>query len=112
MPDGVLLQDRTGSVFARQAGQFFLVEPDPDKIAVEQSHWLQKHLNEFETVLYGEDFADPKKGYAAYIDAASFIDYHLLVELTKNVDGYRFSTFFSKDREGKIKMEPVLAYYC
>ena len=24
-----------------------------------------------------------------------------------NVDGYRFSTVFSKDREGKIKMEPV-----
>ena len=105
--DGISLQDRTGSIATRQAGQFFVVEPDPDKIPAEQSAWLQKHLNEFETVLYGEDFADPKKGYPAYLDAASFIDYHLLVELTKNVDGYRFSTFFSKDRAGKIKMEPV-----
>lgn len=107
MPDGVQVRERLGSVYARRAGQFFLVEPEPDKIAAEQSHWLQKHLNDFETVLYGDDFADPKKGYAAYIDAASFIDYHLLVEMTKNVDGYRFSTVFSKDREGKIKMEPV-----
>lgn len=105
--DGISLQDRTGSIATRQAGQFFVVEPDPDKIPAEQSAWLQKHLNEFETVLYGKDFADPKKGYPAYLDAASFIDYHLLVELTKNVDGYRFSTFFSKDRAGKIKMEPV-----
>lgn len=105
--DGISLKERAGSISSRQAGQFFMVVPDPDKIPEEQSAWLQRHLNEFETALYGDDFTDPRKGYPAYIDAASFIDYHLLVELTKNVDGYRFSTFYSKDRGGKIRMEPV-----
>ena len=31
----------------------------------------------------------------------------MIVELTKNIDGFRFSTFFHKERGGKLKMEPV-----
>jgi hypothetical protein len=58
-------------------------------------------------VLYGPDFRDPVKGYAAYIDVDSFIDQHLIVEVTKNIDGFRFSTFYQKDRGGKIKMDPI-----
>ncbi len=83
------------------------MEPKDDEITAAQKAWLQRHVNEFERVLYGPDFKDPAKGYAAYIDVDSFIDHHLIVELTKNIDGFRFSTFFQKDRGGKIKMEPI-----
>jgi hypothetical protein len=64
-------------------------------------------VNRFEAALYGNSFKDPKTGYAAYIDPDSFIDHHLLVELTKNIDGFRFSTFYYKDRGGKINMGPL-----
>ncbi len=90
-----------------QGNEFFYVEPKDDEITPAQKAWLQRHLNEFERVLYGPNFKDPVKGYAAYIDVGSFIDHHLIVELTKNIDGFRFSTFFQKDRGGKIKMEPI-----
>jgi hypothetical protein len=90
-----------------QGNEFFYVEPKPEEITSAQATWLQNHLNEFERALHGPDFKDPVKGYAAYIDVDSFIDHHLLVELTKNIDGFRFSTFFQKDRGGKIKMEPI-----
>jgi hypothetical protein len=90
-----------------QRNEFFYVEPKPDEITPAQQAWLQNHLNEFEGVLYGPDFKHPAKGYAAYIDPGSFIDQHLMVEVTKNIDGFRFSTFFQKDRGGKIKMEPI-----
>ena len=30
---------------------------------------------------------DPEKGYAAYIDVDSFIDYYIVQELAKNTDG-------------------------
>jgi hypothetical protein len=90
-----------------QGNEFFFVEPKADEITPAQKAWLQRHMAEFERALYGPDFKDPVKGYAAYIDADSFIDHHLLVELTKNIDGFRFSTFFQKDRGGKIKMEPI-----
>jgi hypothetical protein len=90
-----------------QGNEFFYVEPKPDEITPAQRAWLQRHLADFERALHGPDFKDPVKGYAAYIDTASFIDHHLIVELTKNIDGFRFSTFFHKDRGGKIKMEPI-----
>jgi len=90
-----------------KTNKFFYVDPEPDELTSVQRAWLQNHLNAFETVLYGAGFADPAKGYPSFIDRDSFIDYHLLVELTKNVDGFRFSTFFHKERGGKIKAGPL-----
>ena len=87
--------------------EFFFVEPEPDELTGVQKAWLKNHLNELEAALYGPDFRDPVRGYAAYIDVDSFIDYHLIVETTKNVDGFRFSVFFHKDRGGKIKANPI-----
>ena len=97
-----------GSGFVTASGaQFLFVEPKPDEISPAQRQWLAGHIRKLEAVLYGPDFVDPVKGYAAYIDADSFIDHHLLVEATKNIDGFRFSTYYHKDRGGKIKMGPI-----
>jgi hypothetical protein len=86
---------------------FFYVEPKPSKITAEQRTWLSNHLNRFEQALHGADFRSATNGYAAFIDSDSFIDQHLLVEATKNIDGFRFSAFFTKDRGGRIRMEPI-----
>jgi hypothetical protein len=86
---------------------FFFVEPKPTKITPAQRAWLTNYLNRFETVLYGPDFRNPTNGYPAFIDVDSFIDHHLFVEATKNIDGFRFSTYFTKDRGGKLKIEPI-----
>ena len=81
-----------------------ITEPKNDNILPEQTNWLVNHLNEFEDVLYsGND-------YSAYIDVQSFVDNFLIVELTKNIDGYRLSTYFHKDRNGKIVAAPVWDY--
>ena len=90
-----------------RTNQFYFVEPDQDEITAVQKAWLKRHLNEFEAALYGGDFRDPAKGYRAFIDPDSFIDYHLITEMTKNVDGYRFSVFYHKDRGGKIRADPI-----
>jgi hypothetical protein len=90
-----------------RTNEIYFVEPDHDEMTPLQKAWLKRHLNEFEAVLYGRDFRDPVKGYRAYIDPASFIDYHLITEATKNVDGFRFSVFYHKDRGGKIKADPI-----
>lgn len=107
-PTGRTVVDSASEVFrTSQRNEFFYVEPKADEITPAQRAWLHRHLNEFERALYGPDFKDAAKGYAAYIDVDSFIDHHLIVELTKNIDGFRFSTFFQKDRGGKIKMQPI-----
>ena len=87
--------------------EFYFVEPDQDELTAVQKAWLKRHLNELEAALYGSDFKDPAKGYRAYLDPDSFIDYHLITEMTKNVDGFRFSVFYHKDRGGKIKADPI-----
>jgi hypothetical protein len=99
---------RGNELFSSVRGnQFFHVEPKPDTITAQQKSWLRRYVNNFERALYGGDFKDPKVGYAAFIDPGSFIDHHLIVELSKNIDGFRFSTFYHKDRGGKLVMGPI-----
>src|SRR5262249_35036971 len=97
----------TGGFSTASGIHFFYVEPREDQITDRQKAWLSRFLNQFESVLYGPDFADPKHGYAAYIDPASFIDFQWIVEMSRNVDGYRLSNYLQKDRNGKVKMEPI-----
>jgi hypothetical protein len=87
--------------------RFYYVQPEPDEITGVQRTWLMNHLEETERAIAGTNFKDPATGYAAFLDVDSFIDYHWLVEMTKNVDGFRFSTFYHKERGGKIKMGPL-----
>jgi hypothetical protein len=101
-----LLAEKEGFI-TRHTNVFFFVEPKAAKITEAQRAWLTNHLNRFEQALYGPDFRNPTNGYAAYIDVDSFIDHHLFVEATKNIDGFRFSAYYTKDRGGKIKMEPI-----
>jgi hypothetical protein len=96
-----------GSFRTGRTNHFYYVDPEPDELTAVQRSWLKDYVERLETALYGPRFKDPVDGYAAYLDVDSFIDYHLLVELTKNVDGFRFSTFYHKDRGGKVKMGPL-----
>jgi hypothetical protein len=87
--------------------------PKPEDIVPEQKDYIQDVVRQFETALAGENFKDPATGYAKYIDVNSFVDYFLLNEITKNPDGYRLSTYFSKQKDsdgGKIFMGPVWDY--
>ena len=92
------------------SGQPRRAEPGPQYVTDTQVEWLTGYINEFEEALYGENFADPRDGYAKYIDVASWIDTWLMVEMTKNIDGFRLSTYYHKDRGGKIKQGPAWDY--
>lgn len=87
---------------------YFLYDyPDPDDITEEQKSYIQRYLDDFETALLSEAFSDPINGYQKYADLDSFIDFFLLNEITKNVDGFRLSTYMHKDKGGKLKMGPI-----
>ncbi len=87
--------------------EFIYSNPDTKDISAEQQAYLLSYMNEFEAVLYGTDFADPVDGYAKYIDVDSFIDMHIMQEVSKNWDGYKYSSFFYKDRDGKLTAGPI-----
>jgi hypothetical protein len=84
--------------------------PKPEDITAQQSDYIKGFIDEFEEVMFGNNFNDPINGYSKYIDVKTFIDYLLINELAKNVDAYRISTFLYKDKEsvdGRLKMGPV-----
>jgi hypothetical protein len=80
---------------------FVYVFPRPASITTEQKTYIQDFVREAEDVLYGNDFDDPGAGYARFLDVSSFIDYCIIGELSRNVDAYKKSRFFFKDRDGK-----------
>ena len=84
--------------------------PKPEDITWQQKAYIRQFMNNFEAVMASEDYSNPQIGYPAIADVASFVDFFLINELTRNVDGYRLSTFFYKDKDsngGKLKMGPV-----
>jgi spore coat protein CotH len=86
---------------------FLYVQPKEREISREQSVWLIDYLNQFERTLHGRAFADPNEGYAKFLDVDAFIDHYWLVELSKNVDGFRFSTYLQLKEGGKLRMGPI-----
>ncbi|WP_198172735.1 CotH kinase family protein [Hymenobacter ginkgonis] len=82
-------------------------------ITAPQRTYIEAYADSFETALSTKPFADARKGYRHYINTPSFVDYFLLTELTRNIDGYCFSTYFYKDRAskgGRLTMGPLWDY--
>jgi hypothetical protein len=73
---------------------------DPELIELHPSqlNYIQTYFTDWEDALVSSDFTDPVLGYRRFIDVPSFIDFFLVNEVSKNVDGYRISSFFYKER--------------
>jgi hypothetical protein len=97
----------------RSGGQqinFLYDEPSASEIVTEQMLYIQQYVNNFETALNSSAYTDPVNGYAKYIDVDSFIDFFIMNEVSKNVDGYRLSTYLHKKKDsdgGKLHMGPI-----
>jgi hypothetical protein len=93
---------------------YFMFEyPDGRKILPLQQDYIENKVDGFEAALYGSNFKDQVTGYRAWIDVPSFVDYFIINEISKNVDGFRLSTFLYKnrdDRDPKFYAGPVWDY--
>ena len=94
--------------FKTNLKQLPILFKDPDEPTVQQYNYVRDFFNTAETVLYGANFRDPQNGYRRYIDMESFINYYIVQELAKNVDGnLRGSCYMAIRRGGKIEMPLV-----
>jgi hypothetical protein len=84
-------------------------DPREDELSTAQKSWIESYFNTFETALSGGNYNNPAHAdyYGNYIDIDSFVNYHTLVELCKDVDGHVLSTYLYKDHGGKIFMGPL-----
>lgn len=97
-------------LYTARGSHFVYVRPNETEITSAQSQWLREYLNRFERALFGSSYRDPEAGYKPFIDMGSFIDFHIMVEVCKQIDGFRLSTFLHKDRNGRLNMGPVWDY--
>ena len=73
-----------------------------------QRTYLTNYIARTDTAIFSAGFADSTTGYAAYIDVQSAIDYYMVQEVVKNVDGnLRFGANFYKPRGAKLFFGPV-----
>ncbi len=89
---------------------FTYVTPKFDEIVTEQKSYIQNYILLLLNTLNGSSFKDPVNGFRKYMDINSFVDFQIINELTNNVDGYRFSTFFYKAKDsdgGKLFAGPL-----
>lgn len=89
---------------------FQLHDPDWEELHPKQQNYIRTYVTNFEKALIGNNFRNPAVGYENFIDQASFVDFFISNEISKNVDGYRLSTFFYKQRNsegGKMAMGPL-----
>lgn len=87
---------------------FAVKNPDPDELTAEQKTYIKNYIKEVSNVIYGNDFKDPEKGYAKYLDVDSFIDEWIVYEVMCNHElGNPGSVFFHKDKDGLLKAGPV-----
>lgn len=99
----------------KKSPQLFIkyVYPKPTDITPQQVTYIQNYVDSAETALLASNFADPVNGYRKYMDVGSFIDFFIITEMSKNVDGYKRSSYMYKDRYskgGKLTAGPYWDY--
>ena len=76
--------------------------PDQNTIQSEQKSYIKSYVDNFENAIASNDgYNDDGLHYTHYINLRSFVDNFLLNELSKDVDAYRLSTYFHKDKDSK-----------
>ena len=95
---------QTGETFGERRR---FIYPKADEITPQQTSYIQKYDDDFRAMMQGPNFADPVQGYPKWIDVGSFIDQIILQEMSKNSDAYAYSSYFFKDRLGKLNAGPM-----
>ena len=93
-----------------EAPGFQIIYPRSDVLSFTQEEYIHSYVDSFENAIISTNHFFGGKHYSEYIDVSSFIDRLILNEVSKNVDAYRLSEYFHKDKDsngGKLKAGPV-----
>jgi hypothetical protein len=78
--------------------QYF--DPEGSELLPVQQNYIKNFIQQFGSALSSSNFAT-ETGYKKYINVESFIDFMLVNEIGKNIDGFVFSTYMYKDKDSK-----------
>ena len=80
--------------------------PKPTAVTSQQNAYIYNQFLNLEATASASN-ASVVNGFPSVIDVPSFVDFMLINEIASNPDAYQFSTFFHKDRGGKLKAGPI-----
>jgi hypothetical protein len=90
------------------------IYPRRENATPEQKGYIRNYINDFDRLMVDlEPNLPGEPAYNQYIHPESWADYFLVNEIAKNIDAFRLSAYFYKDRDdngpysGKIHMGPV-----
>jgi len=110
---GYIIQtDRTGGdnppeAWNNNGAGYIHEKPNSDDITSAQSSYIESVFRDLDDNATNSIITS---GYPSIIDVPSFVDYMLVAEFASNVDAYALSTFYHKDRSGKLRAGPVWDY--
>jgi len=81
--------------------------PKPEAVTPEQDAYIHGRFNALATAANTGNASLAFGGYPTIIDVPTFVDFMVSNELASNADGYQLSTFFHKDRGGKLRAGPI-----
>jgi hypothetical protein len=81
--------------------------PKPTTVQPEQHEYIKAEFETLQEKVTVPSNSSIANGYPSVIDIPSFVDFILLNEFASNADAYEFSTFFHKDRNGKLRAGPI-----
>ena len=88
---------------------FIMHYPKPSDVTNTQKDYIHGVFTNLASVA-NQHNTSVVSGIPLVIDIPSFVDFMMIAEFASNVDVYSFSTFFHKDRHGKLRAGPVWDY--
>ena len=82
-------------------------KPNSEDITQTQSYYIEGIFRGLDNNANNSNITS---GYPSIIDIPSFVDYMLMAEIASNADAYALSTYYHKDRGGKLRAGPVWDY--
>ena len=114
MTGGFILRiDKGEADFAAVGKRVQFVYPDAEDMwrpeRLPQFDFIRTFIEDFGQAASAANFKHPSTGqpYSEFIDVDSWIDHHIINALAKNVDGMRYSSYFYKERGGRLVAGPL-----
>lgn len=89
-----------------QTTDYIYENPSPKNITTNQANYIKNQFSALQKAATAQN-ASVLDGFPSIIDVPSFIDFILINEIASNSDAYQISTYFHKDRRGKLRAGPV-----
>ena len=80
--------------------------PKPEDATTQQTTYIKNEFYSLESTA-ANNITSVVNGYPSMIDIPSFIDFMIINEFASNPDAYQYSTYFHKDRNGKLRAGPI-----